>query len=44
MYEEAMKWLEEQHKEANRKGNHEMQRLLEYIQEVVWRDNDMRNS
>lgn len=43
-HEDAMKWLEELHYQANRRGNHSEQRMIEYIQEVLWRDNDMRNS
>lgn len=43
-YEEAMEWLDNLHKDANRRGRHKEQRMIEYIQEVLWRDNDMRNS
>lgn len=44
MYEEAMKWMVSEHQKANAAGDHITQRIIEYIQEVVWRDNDMRNS
>ena len=40
-YEEAMKWLRLM-KECSYKQ--EERDLIEYIQEVLWRDNDMRNS
>ena len=43
-YEDAVEWLEKLRKEANRKGDHRTQRLIEYIREVLWRDNDMRTS
>lgn len=43
-YEDAMAWLDELYKDANRRGIHKEQRIIEYIQEVLWRDNDMRNS
>ncbi len=43
-HEDAMKWLDNLHQDANRRGNHKEQRMVEYIQEVLWRDNDMRTS
>ena len=39
-HEEAMIWLESKLEEAEY-GEPE---IIEYIQEVLWRDNDMRNS
>jgi hypothetical protein len=41
MYEEAMKWLRLMKERAYKQ---EEKDLIEYIQEVLWRDNDMRNS
>ena len=43
-YKDAVEWLDKHHKEANEKGDHNTQRLIEYIKEVLWIDNDMRNS
>jgi hypothetical protein len=43
-HEDAIKWLQDLYDEAKRKGDHGEQRMIEYIQEVLWRDNDMRNS
>jgi hypothetical protein len=40
-YEEAMEWLEL--KAAKAQEEKEME-IIEYIQEVLWRDNDMRTS
>ena len=40
-YEEAMKWLD--WKAAKADEEDEM-KIIEYIQEVLWRDNDMRTS
>lgn len=40
-YEEAMRWLDL--KAAKAQEEKEME-IIEYIQEVLWRDNDMRNS
>jgi hypothetical protein len=39
-YEEAMEWLDQKLEEAEY-GDEE---IIEYIKEVLWRDNDLRNS
>ena len=39
-YEEAMEWLDQKSEEAEY-GDEE---IIEYIKEVLWRDNDLRNS
>ena len=39
-YEEAMHWLNQRLQEAEY-GDEE---IIEYIREVLWRDNDLRNS
>ena len=41
-YEDAMEWLESMKAEYDQ-GDRVIE-IIEYIQEVVWRDNDMRNS
>ncbi len=40
MYEDAMEWLDLKLEEAEY-GDEE---IIEYIKEVLWRDNDMRTS
>lgn len=40
-YEEAMRWLRLMKEAAYKQEERE---LIEWIEEVVWRDNDMRNS
>jgi hypothetical protein len=39
-YEDAMEWLDQKLEEAEY-GDEE---IIEYIKEVLWRDNDMRTS
>ena len=39
-YEDAMHWLDQRRQEAEY-GDEE---IIAYIEEVLWRDNDMRNS
>ena len=41
MFERAMEWLE---KKSDESKTEEEQQLIEWIIDVVWRDNDMRNS
>jgi len=43
-YADADEWLKRLHEDANRRGDHKEQRIIEYIREVLWIDNDMRNS
>lgn len=43
-YEEAMAWLDKHHGEANRWGDHKQQRIIEYIQEILWCYTDMSDS
>lgn len=40
-YQDAMEWLEEK---CDKSETLEEQEIVEYIQEVLWRDWDMRNS
>ena len=40
-YEEAMKWLRLMRNAAFKQEERD---IIEYIEEVLWRDNDMRNS
>jgi hypothetical protein len=40
-HEEAMEWLDELYEKVDYL---EDQKIIEYIQEVLWRDNDMRTS
>lgn len=44
MYEKAIEWLNTKHLEALYNGDKEEQDLIEYIQETLWQDQDMRNS
>ncbi|CAB4143538.1 hypothetical protein UFOVP447_172 [uncultured Caudovirales phage] len=41
-YEEAMKWLESMKDEYDQEDS--IINTIEYIKEVLWIDNDMRNS
>ena len=41
-HEDAMEWLELM--KSNFELDDEIQRTIKYIQEVLWRDNDMRTS
>jgi hypothetical protein len=41
MYKDAMEWLDLKLEEAAGYGDEE---IIEYIKEVLWRDNDMRTS
>ena len=41
-YEDAMKWLE--FMKGNYSPEEDDTHIIEYIQEVLWRDNDMRTS
>ena len=40
-YDDAIKWLRLMRNKAYTKKEHD---LIKWIEEVVWRDNDMRNS
>lgn len=42
-YENAKAWLEQLHKEANQKGDHETQRMIEVLQEQLWRLEDLES-
>ena len=44
MYEDAMEWLDELHALAELNKNVRDQKLIEWIQDKLYFDNDMRNS
>ncbi len=43
-YNKAIVWLEKHQFNANKRGDHYEQRVIEYIKEMLWRYEDMRNS
>ena len=43
-YDRALAWLNKHHENAEKRDDHYERRVVEYIKEVLWRDNDMRNS
>lgn len=43
-YDKAIAWLDKHHENANKRGDHYEQRVVEYIKEMLWQYEDMRNS
>ena len=43
-YNKAIVWLEKHLKDANSRGDHYEQRVIKYIEEMLWQYEDMRNS
>lgn len=43
-YDRAMNWLDKHLEDANKRGDHDEQYIVKYIEEMLWRYEDMRNS
>lgn len=43
-YNKAVVWLEKHQFNANKRGDHNEQRVIDYIKEMLWQYEDMRNS